>query len=73
MEEAYEVRRPVRAVFPQSHQELARARHADFLREATQARLAADAHERVPGEPVRRTLLLTWMRSNGRWVAVRTA
>lgn len=30
-------------MFPTSHQEIARARHADFLREATQERLAAVA------------------------------
>jgi hypothetical protein len=39
--------RLVGTVFPQSHQEIARARHADFLREATQDRLASVVRERT--------------------------
>jgi hypothetical protein len=38
-------------VLPLSHQEIARARHADLLREATQARLAMIAREGIPGRP----------------------
>jgi hypothetical protein len=48
-------------MFPTSHQEIARARHADFLRQATQERLAAIAREGRPAA-------LAWLREAGlRW------
>jgi len=40
-------------VFPLSHQEIARARHADLIREATQERLASLVHEGARGRPRR--------------------
>jgi hypothetical protein len=40
-------------MFPQAHQEIARARHADFLREATQERLAAIARDGKPAAHAR--------------------
>ena len=40
-------------MFPQSHQEIARARHADLIREATQERLARQAQERAPDSPTK--------------------
>jgi hypothetical protein len=38
-------------MFPQAHQEIARARHADLIREATQERLAALVREGEAPEP----------------------
>jgi len=64
----------VAEVFPQSHQELARARHADLIREATQARLAAVARE---GTRERSGVMgfraLRWARTVTRRPAVQTA
>jgi hypothetical protein len=42
-------------MFPQAHQEIARARHAELIREATQERLAAQLQEReqTPASPSR--------------------
>src|SRR3954468_24447675 len=40
-------------VFPQSPQEIARGRHADLIREATQERFAADVREGAPARPSR--------------------
>jgi len=61
-------------VFPQSHQELARQRHADLIREATQERLAASVRE---GTRERHGDLglraLRWARTVTRRPAVRTA
>jgi hypothetical protein len=53
---------PVGGVFPQSHQEIARARHADLLREATQDRLGRIAQgDDVPAEPAHgHTTALRW-------------
>jgi len=61
-------------VFPQSHQEIARARHADLIREATQERLAAAVRE---GTRERNSDLgfraLRWARTVSGRLAVRTA
>src|SRR5437879_5760585 len=46
--------RPVAGVFPLSHQEIARDRYADLLREATQERLASIARNGEPAESTAR-------------------
>jgi hypothetical protein len=69
------------AVFPQSHQEIARARHADLIREATQERLARHARDGAPDSPGRvrvgdmalRWALTVVRRVGTRRAAVRTA
>jgi hypothetical protein len=54
-------------MFPTSHQEIARARQADFLRQATQERLAAIAREGRPTAPARlRQAGLRWATAAGR-------
>jgi hypothetical protein len=59
-------------MFPTSHQEIARARHADFLREATQERLAAIAREGRPAAPARlREAGLRWAAAEARKAAAR--
>jgi hypothetical protein len=50
MEDGGALARPVGPVFPQSHQEIARAHHAELIREATQERLARIAQD---GETIR--------------------
>jgi hypothetical protein len=61
-------------VFPHSHQEIARTRHADLIREATRERLAASVRE---GAPERPTLVggwtLRWLRTAKQRLAVRSA
>jgi hypothetical protein len=50
-------------MYPQTHhfQEIARARHADYLHEATQERLAAITREGRPAAPARtRVAGLSW-------------
>jgi len=61
-------------VFPLSHQEIARARHADLIREATQERLASLVHEGTRERPGQRGFwTLRWARTVRRRPAVRTA
>ena len=54
-------RRLVDGVFPLSPQEIARTRHADLLREATQERLAVKIREGASDRPLSvRTEALRW-------------